>query len=69
MNEYITWGGAGIVLALAGAALIASEIIHGIEAGEPLMVIYGAGVVIAALTTILIVAPSFRKDPTPVDHD
>lgn len=69
MNEYVKWGGAGIALALAGAVLIASEIQHGIEAGNPLPVIYGAGVVVAALATILFVAPSFRKEPPTVDHD
>jgi hypothetical protein len=68
MNEYITWGGTGILLALVGAVVIASEIQHGIATGEPLMVIYGSAVVLAALVTILTIAPSFRKDPDP-DHN
>ena len=69
MNEYIKWGGAGIALAVAGAAIIASEIQAGIAAGDPLMVTYGVAVIIATLVTIAIIAPSFRKDPEPVDHD
>jgi len=68
MNEYIKWGGAGIALALVGAVAIASEIQHGLSAGDPLPVIYGGAVVFAALVTILVVAPSFRKEPDP-DHD
>ena len=69
MNEYIKWGGAGIALAVAGAAIIATELIAGLEAGDPLMVTYGVAVIIATLVTIAIIAPSFRKDPEPVDHD
>ena len=69
MNEYIKWGGAGILLALSGAVAIASEIQHGLSANDPLPVIYGGAVVFAALVTILTIAPSFRKEPTPVDHD
>jgi len=68
MNEYIQWGGAGILLALVGAVTIVSEIQHGLEIGDPLPVIYGGAVVFAALVTILIVAPSFRTSPDP-DHD
>ena len=69
MNEYIKWGGAGIALAVAGAAIIASEIQAGIAAGDPLMFTYGVAVIIATLVTIAIIAPSFGKDPEPVDHD
>jgi len=69
MNEYIKWGGAGIALAVAGTAIIASEIQAGLAAGDPLMVTYGVAVLIATLVTIATVAPSFRKDPEPVDHD
>jgi len=69
MNEYIKWGGAGIALAVAGAAIIASELQAGIAAGDPLMVTYGVAVIIATLVTIAIIAPSFRKDPELVDHD
>ncbi|MFD1641539.1 hypothetical protein [Halohasta litorea] len=68
MNEYIKWGGAGIALALVGVVAIASEIQHGLSAGDPLPVIYGGAVVFAALVTILIVAPSFRESPDP-SHD
>jgi len=68
MNEYIKWGGAGIALALVGAVAIASEIQHGLAAGDPLPVIYGGAVVLATLVTILVVAPSFRKEPDP-GHD
>ena len=68
MNEYIKWGGAGIALALVGAVAIASEIQHALEVGDPLPVIYGGAVILAALVTIAIVAPSFRQSPDP-DHD
>ncbi|WP_253737297.1 hypothetical protein [Halohasta salina] len=68
MNEYIKWGGAGIALAVIGAVLIASEIQHGIAAGDPLPVIYGGAVVLAALVTVLTIVPSFRKEPDPA-HD
>jgi len=69
MNEYIKWGGAGIALAVAGAAIIASELLAGIASGNLLMVAYGVAVIIAMLTTVVIIAPSFRKNPDPVDHD
>ena len=69
MNEYIKWGGAGIALAVAGAAIIASELQAGLATGDMLMVTYGVAVLIATLITIAIIAPSFRKDPDPVDHD
>ena len=69
MNEYIKWGGAGIALAVAGAAIIASELLAGIASGDMLMVTYGIAVIIATLVTVAIIAPSFRKNPDPVDHD
>ncbi len=69
MNEYIKWGGAGIALAVAGTAIIASEIQAGIAGDDPLMVAYGIAVIIATLITVAIIAPSFRKDPEPVEHD
>ena len=69
MNEYIKWGGAGIALAVAGAAIIASELQAGLASGDMLMVTYGVAVIVAMLITIAIIAPSFRKDPETVDHD
>ena len=69
MNEYIKWGGAGIALAVAGAAIIASELLAGIASGDMLMVTYGVAVIIATLVSVAIIAPSFRKNPDPVDHD
>lgn len=60
MNEYLTWGGAGILLAVAGTVLIASEIQHGLSAGDPFVVVYGLAVVVATLITILTIAPSLR---------
>ncbi len=69
MNEYIKWGGTGIALAVAGAAIIASEVQAGIASGDMLMVTYGVAVFIATLITIAIIAPSFRKDPEPIEHD
>ena len=62
MNEYMTWGGIGILLAVVGAAIIASEIQYGLTAGEPLYVVYGVSVVLATLITIVIIAPSFRSN-------
>lgn len=61
MNEYMTWGGIGILLAVVGTAIIASEIQYGITAGEPLYVAYGVAVVLATLITIAIIVPSFRS--------
>ena len=61
MNEYLTWGGAGVLLAVAAAAIIASEIQHGLATGDYLYVGYGLAVVVAAILTILVVAPSFRN--------
>ncbi len=59
MNEYLTWGGAGILLAVAGTAIIASEIQYGLTTGQPMYVAYGVAVVLATLITIAIIAPSF----------
>ncbi|GEM_PF-283716 len=69
MNEYVKWGGAGIAIAVAGVAIIASEILAGLQTGDPLMVIYGVAGVIATLTAIAIIAPSFRDAPEVADHD
>ncbi|TQQ83666.1 hypothetical protein EGH24_02445 [Halonotius terrestris] len=60
MNENLKWGGAGLLLALAGSGFVASEIQHGIEVGNPLPIAYGAAVVIATLVAVLLIAPSFR---------
>jgi len=60
MNANLKWGGAGLVLALAGSAFIVSEIQHGIEVGNPLPVAYGAAVILATLVAVALIAPSFR---------
>jgi hypothetical protein len=61
MNPNVKWGAPGLVLALAGAALAATEITHGIETGHYLPVAYGSAVVVATLVGILLIAPSFRS--------
>ena len=62
MNETITWGGAGLVLALAGTAFVVSEIQHGLAVGDPLPVAYGGAVVLATLVAVLLIVPSMRSD-------
>jgi len=61
MNATIKWGGAGLLLALAGTAFIVSEIQHGIEAGNPLSVAYGAAVILATLVAVLLIVPGMRS--------
>ena len=61
MNANITWGGAGLLLALAGTAFVISEIQHGIEAGNPLPVAYGGAVVLATVIAALLIIPSMRS--------
>jgi len=62
MNETQLWGGLGVIVALIGAAVIVLDsefteaLGHG-GIGEP-MVLYGIGVAIAALVTVLVVGPS-----------
>ena len=61
MNEYFVWGGAGMLLAVVGTALIASEIQHGLAVGDPFVVVYGLAVVVATLITVITIAPSLRS--------
>ena len=61
MDEGRIWGGLGILLALVGVGIIAldhefTEALLG--GGVELIVLYGAGVVLAALVTIAIIGPS-----------
>ncbi|MCL9817074.1 hypothetical protein [Natronocalculus amylovorans] len=58
MNDNILWGGIGVLLAVGGAAVIGLEMTQ----ADPLTQIYGVGVILAALLTVLIVAPSFRAN-------
>ena len=59
MDESRLWGGIGILLGLAGIALVWNDIMllfeHGF--GEP-AAIYGLGVVVAVVVTVLIIGPS-----------
>lgn len=62
MEESRIWGSLGIVLALVGLAVIAldSEFLTALSeghVGEPI-VFYVVGVAIAALVTVIIIAPS-----------
>lgn len=61
MDEGRIWGGLGILLALAGVAIIAldNEFAEALSHGgaEPI-VLYGVGVALAALVTIAIIGPS-----------
>ena len=61
MNPNLKWGGAGLILAVVGSALVASEITHGIETGHPLPVAYGVSVVLATLVAAVLILPSFRS--------
>ncbi|RJX49060.1 hypothetical protein DP106_10040 [Halonotius pteroides] len=61
MNATITWGGAGLVLALAGTAFVISEIQHGLEVGNPFAVAYGGAVVVATVIAVLLIVPSMRS--------
>jgi len=57
MDENAIWGGVGVLLAIAGAAVIALEMTQ----ADLLTQLYGVGVVLAALVTVLIVGPSLRS--------
>jgi len=61
MNATIKWGGAGLLLALAGTGFVISEIQHGLEVGNPFAVAYGGAVVLATLIAVLLVVPSMRS--------
>lgn len=61
MNATIKWGGAGLLLALAGTAFVISEIRHGIAVGNPLSVAYGGAVVLATLIAVLLIVPGMRS--------
>ncbi|MFB6096635.1 MAG: hypothetical protein ABEJ74_04535 [Haloferacaceae archaeon] len=50
-----TWGLAGILIALAGVAVIAPDMLHSIQEGFGLEAIYGLGVLVAALVVLLVV--------------
>ncbi|MFB6157295.1 MAG: hypothetical protein ABEJ34_05580 [Haloferacaceae archaeon] len=61
MDEQKLWGLLGILLAVAGVAVIAPEVLHGLGGeglGAMMLTVYGAGVAVAALVTILVVGPS-----------
>ncbi|EJN60356.1 hypothetical protein SAMN04487950_2272 [Halogranum rubrum] len=60
MNESVVWGGIGVLLAIGGLGIIAPEFLHELQThgpGSPIA-LYGIGVVVAVLLTILIVVPS-----------
>lgn len=61
MNATSKWGGAGLLLALAGTGFVISEIRHGIEVGNPLPVAYGGAVVLATVIAALLIIPSMRS--------
>jgi len=61
MNATIKWGGAGLLLALAGTGFVISEIQHGLEVGNPFAVAYGGAVVLATLIAVLLVVPGMRS--------
>ena len=60
-NAAREWCGAGLLLAVAGTALVVSEIQHGIEAGNPLSVAYGGAVVLATVIAVLLILPGMRS--------
>ncbi|WP_171006627.1 hypothetical protein [Halalkalirubrum salinum] len=57
MNENAIWGAVGILLAIAGAVVIGLEMTQ----SDLLTQLYGVGVILAAIVTVLIVAPSLRS--------
>lgn len=57
MNENAIWGAVGVLLAVAGAAVIGLEMTQ----SDLLTQVYGVGVILAALITVLIVGPSLRS--------
>lgn len=60
MNESAVWGGLGVLLAIGGLGIIAPEFLHELQthgAGSPIA-LYGIGVIVAVVLTILIVVPS-----------
>ena len=60
MDEARLWGGLGILLALVGLAVIAPDVL-GAAAESGLaspMVLYGIGVVVAAVVTVVVIGPS-----------
>jgi hypothetical protein len=59
MDEARLWGALGVLLAVVGVAIIAPE---ALGAGGP-MLYYGAGVLVAALVTVLVVVPNVLRRP------
>lgn len=57
MNENAIWGAVGVLLAVAGAAVIGLEMTQ----SDLLTQLYGVAVILAALVTVLIVGPSLRS--------
>lgn len=59
MDESRLWGGIGILLALAGVALVWHDIMLIFESGfEEPAALYGLGVAVAVVVTVLIIGPS-----------
>ncbi|MFB6305238.1 MAG: hypothetical protein ABEH47_08730 [Haloferacaceae archaeon] len=61
MDEKRLWGLLGVLLAVAGVVVIAPEVAHGIGGeglGAMMLTVYGVGVFLAALVTVLVVGPS-----------
>ncbi|WP_224332228.1 hypothetical protein [Haloprofundus halobius] len=65
MDESRLWGGIGILIALGGIGVMATDgefvdhLMSG-SVGEPL-VLYGIGVILAGLFTMLIIGPSMLR--------
>ena len=55
MVDTRVWGVIGILLTLAGAAIIAPELLHSIAEGHIYIAAYGVAAVAAAVVTLLIV--------------
>jgi hypothetical protein len=63
MNESRLWGGLGVLLAVAGLAVIVPEFVAGLSHGgltEP-TVLYGLAVAVAVVLTLLVLLPGMIR--------
>lgn len=55
MVDTRVWGAIGILLTLAGAAIIVPELLHSIAEGHTYVAAYGIATLVAAVVTLLVV--------------
>ena len=65
MDESRLWGTLGILLAIAGLVIIAPELTHAFggegDLGTTILALYGVGVVVAVLVTLVIIGPDVLR--------